>query len=98
MTPVNACRAAALALLFVVPAAKVNSGSVPPPLMTVGEVATPVIATLFVMTGSASPKVMTPLTEILILFLPAVAFAWAIATGKEPGPEMFAVVTLKVAA
>ena len=52
--------------LFVVPAAKVNSGRVPPPLMTVGTVATPVIATLFVIVGNGSPSVMTLVTEIFI--------------------------------
>jgi hypothetical protein len=72
-------------------------GNVPPPLMTVGPVALPVIATLFVIVGNGKPSVMTFVAVILIRFRPGVAFACEIATGREPGPEMFVVVTVKVA-
>jgi len=48
--------------LFVVPAAKVNSGMMPPPLMTVGTVAPPMIATLLVIAGNCNPSVMTFVT------------------------------------
>ncbi len=38
-------------------------GKFPPPLMTVGTVAIPVIVTLFVIVGSGNPSLMTSVTE-----------------------------------
>jgi hypothetical protein len=49
--------------LFVVPSTKVKIGQDPPPLMTVGTSARPVIATLFVIVGNCNPSVMVFVTE-----------------------------------
>jgi len=46
----------------------------PPPLITVGTVAFPVIATLCVMVGKGSPSVMAFVTEIYLI-ISGVAFA-----------------------
>ena len=52
--------------LFVVPAAKVKRGKAPPPLITVGTVAPPMMATLFVIVGNANPSVIIFVSVILI--------------------------------
>lgn len=60
---------------LVVPAARFNNGSVPPPLITVGTSARPIIATLFVMAGNCNPSVMGFVTPNSITLLPGVALA-----------------------
>ncbi len=48
--------------LFVVPAAKMKSGRLPPPLMTEGTSVRPIIATLFVIVGNCNPSVIALVT------------------------------------
>jgi hypothetical protein len=61
--------------LFVVPAAKLKICKTPPPLMTAGVLAAPMIVRLFEIVGNGDPSVMTFVTVILISFFPGVTFA-----------------------
>jgi hypothetical protein len=84
--------------MFVVPAANVNIGTAPPPLMTVGTSMRPLMVTLLVMGGRGETSTIGSVTANSMTLSPGVALAWLIITGSEPGPVALVRVTENVVA